>query len=99
MIIEERDGWVHIKLDGDIYVRDASLMRDELMPYTEAGKYYYHFDFSNVSFIDSAGLGVLVAIYKRAAEHNGTVKISNPIKSVRELFELTRLHHIFQMTN
>ncbi|WP_416148521.1 STAS domain-containing protein [Salipaludibacillus sp. HK11] len=95
--LQEKNGWVCIQLEGDIYVQDASLMREELLSYTESGKANFDFDFSKVTFIDSAGLGVLVAIYKRAAQHNGQVKISHATGSVKELFELTRLNLIFQI--
>ncbi|QKS70164.1 STAS domain-containing protein [Paenalkalicoccus suaedae] len=88
---------VHVKLHGEVYVSDASLLREKLLPYVEEGKANFHFDFSEVTFIDSAGLGVLVAIHKRATQNNGEVRILNARGSVKEIFTLTRLHHVFQM--
>ncbi|PRO65920.1 STAS domain-containing protein [Alkalicoccus urumqiensis] len=95
--IQEEKENVRVTLGGDIYVQDASTLREQLLPYAEEGKSNFVFDFSKVTFIDSAGLGVLVAIYKRAAQNNGGVRIQNPQPQVAEIFTLTRLHHVFSV--
>ncbi|SES36679.1 STAS domain-containing protein [Salipaludibacillus aurantiacus] len=95
--IQEQDGWVKVQLEGDIYFEEASIIREQLIKYAESGCVYFDFDFSNVTSLDSSGLGVLTAIYKRAAEHNGQVKISNPQGPVKEIFEFTKLDGLFRV--
>src|SRR5262245_33525429 len=54
-------------------------------------------DLAKVRFIDSAGLGELVAWKKRALQHGGDVKLLKPNDRVREVFVLTHLTRIFQI--
>jgi len=54
-------------------------------------------DLHKVRFIDSAGLGELVAWKKRALERGGDVRLLRPRDRVREMFVLTTLSSIFQI--
>ena len=45
--------------------------------------------------MDSAGIGELVACYKRAKEKDGTVKLLNPSGKVYDLLQLTKLEEVF----
>lgn len=54
-------------------------------------------DLRHVNFIESAGLGALVAAKKRALERGGDIKILQPGKRVRELLELTLLTRVFEI--
>lgn len=47
------------------------------------------FDFDKVSFMDSAGIGLLLGRYKLANMLGGKVKIANMGKSVRKIFEMS----------
>lgn len=51
-------------------------------------------DLSNVRFVDSTGLGVLVALLKMMGP-GGRVAVSGAAASVRRLFEMTRLDTLF----
>ena len=88
---------VVIKLEGSFYVEDALLIRTKALSYFEAGHNNFLIDLSQVDYIDSSGLGVLVAIQKRALQMKGGVKIAGATGIVKELFELTRLNKIFEM--
>ena len=61
----------------------------------EAGAACVTVDMSRVESIDSSGLGVLVLIYKRAAERGLRVRLQGMPPHVRELLELTRLSPLF----
>lgn len=54
-------------------------------------------DLRHVTFIDSSGLGELVASKKRALERGGDIKILRPGKRVRELLAMTLLTRIFEI--
>jgi anti-sigma B factor antagonist len=47
------------------------------------------FDFSEVSYISSAGLRMIHLIYKTLIEQNGSLYIKNPNKDVRNVFEIS----------
>jgi anti-anti-sigma factor len=54
-------------------------------------------DLEKVRFMDSAGLGELVAWKKRTVQLGGDVRLLRPRHGVRELLELTTLTRIFQI--
>ena len=54
-------------------------------------------DLDKVRFVDSAGLGELVAWKKRAVERGGDVRLVRPPPRVRDMFELTALTRVFRI--
>jgi len=54
-------------------------------------------DLEKVRFMDSAGLGELVAWKKRALQLGGDVRLLHPRDRVRDLFELTALTRVFRI--
>ena len=51
-------------------------------------------DLESVEFVDSAGLGSIVASLKRLRGTGGDIRICNVHKPVRALFELVRMHKL-----
>lgn len=88
---------VYVELEGKIYVEDAAVMREKLIELTEQGKSRFIFDMQKLTYIDSSGLGVLVAIHKRAIERGGGIVVSGLQGAVKELFQLTRLNKVFEI--
>ncbi|MFL0252443.1 STAS domain-containing protein [Clostridium neuense] len=79
-------------------VEEASEYRKKLNDLIENGEKNLTLDFSKCTFIDSTGLGVLVSVYKRCNELNGTFvlhSITNP--QVLKIFKLTRLDKVFKI--
>ena len=54
-------------------------------------------DMKEIHFIDSSGLGALVSGYKNASILHGSLKLSNLQAQVKSMFELTRLHRVFDI--
>ena len=54
-------------------------------------------DLREVRFIDSSGLGALVSGFKNAISHHGSLKLSGLQPLVKSMFELTRLHRVFEI--
>lgn len=52
------------------------------------------FDFGDVSFMDSAGIGLLIGRYKLANMLGGKVQIANINKPVRKIFEMSGIFRI-----
>ena len=52
-------------------------------------------DFAGLTFIDSSGLGTLVAGLRGASTKGGDICIAGMSDQVRTLFELTRLNKVF----
>lgn len=56
-------------------------------------------DLSKVEFIDSSGLGALVSSLRQAHGMNAEIKLFGLRKPVRALFELVRMHRVFEVFN
>ena len=54
-------------------------------------------NFRDVTSIDSAGVGELVAAYAEIKRIEGRVRLLNPPKKVCEMLELTQLSKVFQV--
>lgn len=54
-------------------------------------------DFSSVDFMDSSGLGVLVASARRLRAQKGDIKLACLAGKVRRVFELTRADRLFDI--
>jgi len=73
----------------------AAEFKRQVMGQLSAGVCVVLMDISQVSFIDSTGLGALVALRKRLGD-SGVLAICGAQPLMLELFQLTRLNKIFQ---
>ena len=89
------DNQVHVTLSGSMYEKEAATIKNTLTQYIENGQISFIVDFSSVDYIDSAGLGAMVTVQKRAVVRGGRVVIKGLHGLVKELFVLTRVEKIF----
>jgi len=54
-------------------------------------------DLGQISYIDSSGLGTLVALYSSARNAGGEIKLSNLHQRARELLQVTKLLTVFEV--
>ena len=57
------------------------------------------FDFNNVSFMDSAGIGLIIGRYKLANMLGGKVQVTNMKQPVRKIFEMSGMQKIIPEMN
>lgn len=55
------------------------------------------FDMSQVKFVDSSGLGGLISCLRQLNGRNGDLRLCNMSTAVRALFELMRMHRVFNI--
>ncbi len=77
---------------------NANAFRDEVRGALTDGQKHIEIDLSQTAFIDSCGLGALIALHKTACGRKGAVHLLSPQPPVQQILELTRMHHIFQIT-
>jgi anti-sigma B factor antagonist len=80
---------------GQIDLYTAPEFKSRLIQLIEDGKKHILVDFSNVRFMDSTALGVLVGALKRLRPAGGSIAIVTADDDVRRLFELLGLDHAF----
>ncbi|MGO8756052.1 MAG: STAS domain-containing protein [Gallionellaceae bacterium] len=54
-------------------------------------------DLSRLRFVDSSGLGAMLSCLRQLSAKNGDLKLCGMSKQVRGLFELVRMHRIFDI--
>lgn len=54
-------------------------------------------DFSNVEFLSSSALGLLIRVSKKIYESNGQLRLCGIADSIMQIFKITRLDKIFQI--
>jgi anti-sigma B factor antagonist len=76
---------------------NSSELKVEMNRLFDAGSVNLIIDLKDVLFIDSSGLGVLVSGFKNASTRQGSIKLSGLQTQVKSMFELTRLHRVFDI--
>ncbi|MGD1096117.1 MAG: STAS domain-containing protein [Bryobacteraceae bacterium] len=54
-------------------------------------------DLSHLRFVDSSGLGAMLSCLRQLSAKSGDLKLCGMSKQVRSLFELVRMHRIFDI--
>ena len=97
-LIEEKAGAIMIlKPLGRIDASCAFQIKDKVLSMINEGKNRLLLDFSEVNFIDSAGLGTLVSCLKSINQARGDLKICSFQGNPKDVFEMTRLDRIFEV--
>ena len=83
-------------LEGRIVLgEESSSFRERVKSLLTAGKKKIVLDLANVSYIDSAGLGALVAAFHSARSQGGTLKLANLGQKFNEVLQMTKLMTVF----
>lgn len=72
-------------------------LKNQMLKLFEEGKTNLVVDLQTVRFVDSSGLGALVSGFKNASSRNGNLKLAGLQLQVKSMFELTRLHRVFEI--
>ena len=54
-------------------------------------------NFSAVPYIDSSGLATLIELFQRLKKIDGKLRICSVPDKIRDIFELTKLHKLFEV--
>jgi anti-sigma B factor antagonist len=90
-IVERTESAATARLSGDLDIVTSDDVKRELVGLVDAGHTELALDLSDVGFVDSSGLGVLVAVHRHAEAKGGEFVVRSAPPQVRRLFEITRL--------
>jgi anti-sigma B factor antagonist len=94
-----KDGILVIDCSGRIiFGEETSLLRDEVKKAISESKHIV-LNLGEVNYIDSGGLGTLVALGTTAQNAGGAIKLTNLTKRVGDLLQVTKLLTIFDVYN
>lgn len=96
-----------IRQVGDVTVIDAagritlgdgaSTLRDEIRDLAAKGDKKILLNLSEVSYIDSSGIGELVSGFTTVTNHGGQLKLLGLSKRVKDLLQITKLYTVFEV--
>jgi anti-sigma B factor antagonist len=95
---KEVNGVTVVEVAGRITLgEESNQLRTLLKDILSRGKTRLILDLAEVSYIDSAGLGTLVAGYTSAQNQGANLKLANLTKRFREQLNITKLVTVFDV--
>jgi anti-sigma B factor antagonist len=95
----ERDvnGVTVLDIEGRIVLgEESNSFREKVKSLLAAGKKKIVLNLANVSYIDSAGLGTLVATFHSARSQGAVLKLANLGQKFKEVLQVTKLMTVFE---
>jgi anti-sigma B factor antagonist len=98
MTSSEVDGVSLVALNGRIVLgEESNALREKLKSLIADGKKKIVLNMAEIDYIDSAGLGTLVAAHLSAKNGDASVRLCNLGKKFHEVLQLTKLLTIFDV--
>lgn len=94
---ETRNGELWVKPVGALDAAGARVLREHADELEHAPQSDIAVDLSDVPFVDSSGLGVLIALAKRAMRGTGRLRLVGAGEQPRRLVQLTQLDRFFHL--
>lgn len=93
---ELKDNLLYVRLQGDLVAGIHTQQMIEEVDGIEGGKVLLcAVDLSNVRFMDSSGMGVLVSLLTKFRNRGGELVLIKPSDHIRKLLIVTKLNAIF----
>ncbi|MDP6582601.1 MAG: STAS domain-containing protein [Vicinamibacterales bacterium] len=91
---------VILDLDGRMTRNDGcGTVKAAVAPLLKQGHSQLLLNMANVTYMDSTGIGELVSVFITTRNHHGKLKLVNLTDRMRELFEVAKLVHVFELFN
>ena len=87
-----------VHLHGELDMSTAPQLQQELLRLTSEGATAVTVDLSELGFVDSTGLSVLVTGLKRLREMGGDLALRSPTPGTRRVLEITGLTGVFAIS-
>jgi anti-sigma B factor antagonist len=98
MTQREVDGVSVVALDGRIVLgEESNALREKVKSLIASGKKKIILNMDNVTFIDSAGLGTLVAAHHSARSQGASLKLCHLGSKFQEVLQITKLLTVFDV--
>jgi anti-sigma B factor antagonist len=87
-----------VDVSGNVTMGEtASLIRETLNKMARAGQRKIVLNLAELSYLDSAGIGVLVSSFATINSLGGQLKLSNLTNRVKDLLLITKLYTVFEV--
>ncbi len=95
--IYKSDHNVYVEISGRIILDECERLKDTSVSLIDKGVTQIYLDFSNVDFIDSAGLGVLVGLKMMANKNKSRLILVSPSQNFSDILNVSKLDSIFDI--
>ena len=96
----EVDGVTVVALDGRIVLgEESNALREKIKSLLAEGKKKIVLNMDNITFIDSAGLGTLVASHHTAKKDGASLRLCHLGSKFQEVLQITKLLTVFDVSN
>lgn len=87
-----------VRVSGECDLASAPALQEALQPLRPPDVTLVTIDASDLDFVDSTGLGVVLGAMRRLREAGGDLEIADPSPAVRKALRLTGLDKILRIT-
>lgn len=95
--VDERGSTRVVRLEGECDMATAPQLQETLQQFRPPAVDQVILDLSDLTFLDSSGIGVIVAALKRLREADGELKIAGASGPVLRVLEITGLDGIIPL--
>jgi len=100
MTTREVNGVTVLDLEGRIVLgEETTALREKVKSLVNEGNKKIIINLNNVTFIDSSGLGALVAAHSSAKSSGASLRLSNLGSKFNELLQITKLYTVFDVSD
>jgi anti-sigma B factor antagonist len=97
MKFEDRGDTLRVAAVKELGAADANAFRDRVRQGLAKHHKNVDIDLAQTTFVDSCGLGALVALHKTVCGRQGKLRLLNPQPAVQQILDLTRMSRIFEV--
>lgn len=88
---------VALDLSGDSSISDGMKLQQQVNILMDQGKRFFILNLQDVRYLDSFGLGQIVASFQAIRGKQGDIRIINPNSKVKDLLRYTRIDKVVQV--
>lgn len=90
----QQEHYVTLSPVGDLDAHSSVHLDEKIQKLVEAGKVMIHVDFSEVTYISSAGLGVFISYLDEIASQGGQLVLSQLSDNIYDVFSILGLNKL-----
>ena len=88
---------VVLRLKGELVLAEGEALKRALVELASRDRSRIVMDLTELSFVDSSGLGIMLWAMKNMRQRGGDVRLFGLTKMVKEVFEITELRQAFKV--
>lgn len=96
--VAEKDGFTIASIEGEVRISTQNeFMKRMNALYESKGSQTVLLDMEKISYMNSAGIGIIVDTFKKFRDNGGRLVLCGLIPNINRLFEVTRLNRFIQI--